>query len=247
MRRDEPRRDDRHRPATWLRRVVGLVTICVVLAGTSGCTPEVEKPGPVLLVGDSIFFLAGSDMLYTLRAHGWTTQEAAYPGAGIRGGGYVPLNWPARMHDLVNSVRPKVVVVELGTNGCQGCPSLAAAIDQDMQSLRAVPHVLWLTTNTQGPRAAQGKTVNAALEDATKRWHNLELLRYDEWMRNRTDLVPANDVHPTPAGNVAIAKHIDGALQTRSQGWARNHSGLGVGLLALVVLFAVTRKKPAKR
>jgi lysophospholipase L1-like esterase len=150
------------------------------------------------------------------------------------------------MHDLVNSVRPKVVVVELGTNGCQNCASLPRAIDQDMQSLRGVPHVLWLTVNTEGPRAARGKVVNAALQDATKRWPNLELLRYDEWMKGRTDLVPATDVHPTAAGNVAIAKHLDAALQTRSQGWARNHGALLVALVVVLAAYPLVRKKSSR-
>ncbi len=243
MRSSEERTVDRHKPATWLGRIVGAACACLVLAAASGCAPEVTKPGPVLLVGDSIFFLAGSDLTYTLRAHGWNVTEAAYPGAGIRGGGYIPLVWPTRLHDLVNSVRPKVVVVELGTNGCQGCTSLPAAIDADMQSLRGVPHVLWLKVNTEGPRAAPGKVVNAALEDATKRWPNLELLPYDQWVKGRTDLVPAHDVHPTPAGNVAIAHHVDEALKTRSQGWAQNHGGLLIVLVVALAAYPLVRKK----
>jgi phospholipase/lecithinase/hemolysin len=38
-------------------------------------------------------------------------------------------------------------------------------------------------------------------------------------MQGRTDLLPADDVHPTAAGNKAIARHVADALDERSGGW----------------------------
>lgn len=234
-------------PRALVARLAGALCVWLVVAGIAGCTGHIDKPGPVLLVGDSIFFLASDDLTYALRAHGWKPVISAYPGSGIKGGGFTNLDWPATMRDLVAFVHPKAVVVELGTNGCQGCSSLGGAIDDVMRSLRGVPTVLWLTTNTEGPFAARGKRVNAALSDATRRWGNLELLRYDRWMAGRTDLVPADNVHPTAAGTKALAGHVTDALDERSTPW--NKAGnQALGLLAAAVIAAfvlLPRKKPA--
>ncbi len=225
------------RAGRWGRLVAA---ICVVLAasGLAGCGGDVDKPGPVLLVGDSIFFLASNDLTQALQSDGWTVVVDAYPGAGIQGGGYTPLDWPSRLADMVGSVHPRAVVVELGTNGCDGCPSLDEAIDADMASLHGIDPVLWLTVNTEGPRADLGRQVNAALAGATRRHDSLELLRYDEWMKGRTDLVPANDVHPTAEGNKAIAGHVADALDERAGGWHRLRNR-AVGAVVVLGIIAV--------
>jgi hypothetical protein len=232
-------------------RSIAALGVVVATSGLAGCGGDLEKPGPVLLVGDSIFFLASDDLDRALQSDGWKVTIDAYPGAGIQGGGYTSLDWPSRMRDLVGSVHPRAVVVELGTNGCDGCPSLAQAIDADLASLDDVDPVLWLTVNTEGPRAELGQQVNAALADAAERHHNLHLLRYDQWMHGRTDLVPADDVHPTAAGNEAIARHVTDALDDRSGGWRtlRNRAVGAVLVLAIVVLVLRPgrRRVPARR
>jgi lysophospholipase L1-like esterase len=230
------------RAARW-GRLVAATCVVVASSGLAGCGGDVEKPGPVLLVGDSIFFLAGDDLTRMLQSEGWKVVVDAYPGAGIQGGGYTPLDWPSRLRDLVGSVHPRAVVVELGTNGCDGCPSLADAIDADMASLRGVDPVLWLTVNTEGPRAELGQQVNAALAGAAQRHDSLEVLRYDEWMKGRTDLVPADDVHPTTAGNKAIARHVADALDERSGGWHRLRNRAVGAILVLGIIAVLLRPR----
>jgi hypothetical protein len=225
------------RAARWARLLAALGVV-VATSGLPGCGGDVERPGPVLLVGDSIFFLAGEDMDRALQADGWTVTIDAHPGAGIQGGGYTPLDWPARLQELAGSVHPRAVVVELGTNGCDGCPSLAQAIDADLASLGDVDPVLWLTVNTEGPRADLGRQVNAALADAAERHDNLHLLRYDRWMHGRTDLVPADDVHPTAAGNEALARHVGDALDDRTGG-SRTLRNRAVGAVVVLAIIAV--------
>jgi hypothetical protein len=221
------------------------VCACLFVAAAAGCEGEVSRPGPVLLVGDSIFALSSDDLNWVLRSDGWETTVDAYAGAGIRNGGYTFVDWPSRLRDLVAYVRPEVVVVELGTNGCGRCDSIPDAIAADMWQLREVDTVLWLNTATFGPRGAQGRQVNAALEDATTRWDNLEILPFDDWFEGQTDLIPADDVHPTDAGARALARHVRDALSDRS-GQSDDRSAQAVGLLAVVVAAAVVLRSGSR-
>jgi hypothetical protein len=211
----------------------------LLVASAAACDGgDLEPPGPVLLVGDSIFFGAAGELTWVLAADGWEVTVDARPGSGIGGGGYDGVVWPSRLRDLVAYVRPQVVVVELGTNGCGNCDSVPDAIAAAMEELEDVDSVLWLRVATTGPRAAQGHQINAALEQAAQRWDNLELLPYDEWMAGRTDLVPADDVHPTPAGQQALATHVGEELKARagSAGAAGDDTDRAVGALAIVAL-----------
>lgn len=218
-----------------LTRLAGAVCAALLVGGATGCA-EVSKPGPILLVGDSIFFLASPELTYALQTHGWRTVIVAYPGAGLRGGGYSPVDWPSKITDVVAFVKPEAVVVELGTNGCDGCASVAQAIDDDMKGMRDVGHVMWLTVGTTGPEAARGKAINEELSAATSRWPNLELLPYDRWM-DAPGLVPADDVHPTSEGNRVLAAHVDRALEDRSSrfGDVQNQA---LGAMAVVAVAA---------
>jgi GDSL-like Lipase/Acylhydrolase family len=227
-----------------LWRLTAMVCAWVIVAGGAGCSGTVSKPGPVLLMGDSIFFLANNDLTYVLRTDGWTMANDSYPGAGISGGGFSDLSWPPRMRDLVAYIKPQAVVVELGTNGCSGCASLPAAIDADMETLKDVKAVMWLKVGTEGPRADVGKEVNAALEEATERWGNLTLLPYDEWVAGRPDLVPPNDVHPTAAGQAALARHVGDALDDRAADAGKTRAqALGAAGLVVLVAIVFMRKK----
>lgn len=220
---------------------------CLLVASAAGCDGDIEPPGPVLLVGDSIFFGAAAELEWVLTAEGWDVTLDARPGAGIGGGGYDGVVWAPRLRDLVAYVQPQVVVVELGTNGCGNCDSVPEAIAAAMEELEDVDAVLWLRVATTGPRAAQGRQINAALEQATQRWDNLELLPYDEWMAGRTDLVPADDVHPTAAGQQALATHVGEELSARAgSAAAGDGTDRAVGALALVVFAAaVLRSRKA--
>jgi lysophospholipase L1-like esterase len=211
----------------------------LLVAVAAGCEGEIERPGPVLLVGDSIFALSADDLNWTLRSDGWQTTVDAYPGAGVRNGGFTFVDWPSRLRDLVAYVRPKVVIVELGTNGCGQCDSVPEAIDADMRQLRDIGTVLWLNTATFGPRGAQGRQVNAALDAAAERWDNMEILPYDRWFEGRTDLIPADDVHPTDAGARALARHVGDELKARAGDAAGDRGARAMGLLAVVVAAVV--------
>jgi hypothetical protein len=225
-----------------LTRLAGAACAALLVGGATGCAP-VSKPGPVLLVGDSIFFIASPDLTYALQTHGWQTVIVAYPGSGLRGGGYTPVDWPAKIRDLVAFVKPKAVVVELGTNGCGGCASVSQAIDDDMKGMRGVDHVMWLTVGTTGPNAARGRTINKELSAATSRWPNLELLPYDTWMASPA-LVPPNDVHPTERGNQVLAGHVEQALDDRSSRFGEmQNQALGAVAIVAVAAFVLLGRR----
>ncbi|HKE72675.1 MAG TPA: SGNH/GDSL hydrolase family protein [Acidimicrobiales bacterium] len=230
-----------------LRTRLALAACATLLAGgLSGCAP-LSKPGPVLLVGDSIFFLASPDLTFALQTHGWKAVIVAYPGSGINGGGFTPLDWPSKIKDLVEFTKPQAVVVELGTNGCPGCPSVAQAIDNNMKSMADVHHVLWLRVGHTGGNKARADKINKELEAATDRWSNLDLLPYDEWMDGHPDLVPADNVHPTAKGQAALAKHIQDELEKRSSALAdKQNEALGAVALVAVLAFVLLGRKQRK-
>jgi hypothetical protein len=233
---DRPSRRDGSRRRPLATRLAGAVCAALLAGGAAGCAP-VSKPGPVLLVGDSIFFLAGADITRALQTHGWHTTIVAYPGSGLKGGGYTPVDWPAKIRDLVLFVRPEAIVVELGTNGCKGCPSIPKAIDADMASMRNVDHVMWLTVGPTGPDAARAKMINQELQAATSRWPNLELLPYDRWVAGRPDIVPSDNVHPTTGGYKVLADHIQQELDKRSSRFGTSQTQ-ALGAVAVVALAA---------
>lgn len=235
-RRPEGTRRGRSRP-----RFGGVLGACVLVAVTSGCEGTISPPGPVVLVGDSIFSMASDELTSALRGDGWEVTVDAYPGAGIRNGGFASVDWPARLRDLVAFAQPEVVVVELGTNGCGQCSSIPAAIDADMAQLRDVDLVLWLDVATSGPGADRGRAVNAALRAAAGKWDNLEVLPYDRWFAGRADLIQPDAVHPTPAGERALARHVADALRDRSGPADPSEGGRAkaLGVLAFVVVAAV--------
>ncbi|HEY8524393.1 MAG TPA: GDSL-type esterase/lipase family protein [Acidimicrobiales bacterium] len=210
-----------------------------LVTAAPSCEGTISPPGPVLLVGDSIFFMATDELTYTLRAEGWDVTVDAVSGSGIRNGGFEYVSWPDRLRDLVDVVDPEVVVVELGTNGCGNCDSIPEAIEADMAELRGVELVLWLDVATFGPRAEKGGAVNAALEDAAERWDNLEILPYDDWFAGRTDLIPADDVHPTPAGERALARHVADALADRTAATGDDAGSKALGALVVVIAAVV--------
>lgn len=224
-------------------RMVAACLLAAAMSGAAGCGGEISPPGPVLLVGDSIFAQASEELSWVLRSDGWDATVEAHPGAGIRGGGYDGVDWPTRLRDLVAVVDPRVVVVELGTNGCGGCDSVAAAIRDDMEQLRDVEAVLWLDVATHGPRAAQGREVNAALARAAERWPNVEVLPYDDWLAGQPDLLPPDDVHPTAAGERALAGHVGDTLRERSDTSADlRQRGLGALVVAIAAAMLVGGK-----
>jgi lysophospholipase L1-like esterase len=245
------RRRPIRRPGRSWPRLAGALCASALVTVASGCDRAISPPGPVVLVGDSIFFMASDELRSALSEDGWEATVDAYPGAGIRNGGFETVDWPARLRDLVAFARPEVVVVELGTNGCGQCEPVPSAIpdaiDANMAQLRDVEVVLWLEVATFGPGADRGRVVNAALRDAADEWDNLELLPYDGWFAGRTDLIPADDVHPTPEGEQALARHVAEALQDRAADTSDGGRARALGALAFVLaVVAIFRSPKAK-
>lgn len=226
-------------------RAAGLSGACLVAVWVVSCQGQISPPGPVLLIGDSIFHGAADELESELRSDGWDTRMEAHPGAGIRGGGFSGVDWPRRLPELVSAVDPQVVIVELGTNGCGPCDSVPRAIDDVMVSLAGVDVVLWLTVQTDSPRSGEATAVNATLEEAADKWANLELLRYDQWVAGRPELVPPDGVHPTPDGEVALAGQVADALEDRAEPAVGRGSGAAavVGLLVGIAYLSSSKRR----
>jgi hypothetical protein len=194
------------------------VTACI-LAGTAVAAASEDQlvgpPGPVLLVGDSLFFSSADEIEPALRRDGWEVETIAFPGAGIHGGGYIDqFEWVPRLEEELDTLQPEVVVVELGTNGCgEGCDSVREAVDDLMQAFTGVDHVLWLTVRDGAPRPTDVRDINRELVAADEVMPNLDLLPFHGWMDNRPDQVQYDGVHLTKAGQQAIAGHIRDALR----------------------------------
>lgn len=194
------------------------VTACI-LAGTAvaaaGEDQLVEPPGPVLLVGDSLFFSSADEIEPALRRDGWEVETIAFPGAGIHGGGYIDhFEWVPRLEEELDALDPEVVIVELGTNGCgEGCESVPEAIDDLLEAFTGVDHVLWLTVRDGAPRPTDVLEINRDLVAADEVTPNLDLLPFHGWMDNRPDQLQPDGVHLTRAGQQAIAGHIRDALR----------------------------------
>jgi hypothetical protein len=193
--------------------IVGAIIIGVLSAVFGD--PRATPPGPALLVGDSLFYSAGDELQGVLSDDGWDLRVEAHPGAGLSGGGYSEVTWPVFLESVTAAEDYQVAVVELGTNGCDGCPSVPAAIDQVMTTLQDVDVVLWLNVRTESPRpgADMARQINEELERATDRWQNLEVLPFDDWLDGDPALIAADGVHLTDAGQLVLADRVRGALR----------------------------------
>lgn len=202
----------------WLALAVVVGLLAVSGAAAVADRHVVGPPGPVLLVGDSLFFQSTNELERTLRGDGWNVRTVAVPGAGIAGGGYMDgFTWGGELRRQVEEVRPTVAVVELGTNGCgEGCTSLPDAIDDVLDSLEGVELVLWLTVRTGAARPRGAATINAELENAAQTVVYLDVLRYDRWFTGRSDLVRPDGVHLSPRGQRAMAHRVRAALRDRA-------------------------------
>jgi len=214
-----PRRSRRPDRPLW-RTPAATVCAAILVAAAVGRLTRPDPPappGPVLLVGDSLFFQSGDELERALTGDGWDPTLVAYPGAGIAGGGYVHTDWSELLPDVVAFTRPRIAVVELGTNRCgEGCQSRPEAIDEIMDSLSGVDTVLWLTVRTDAPWPRGAAAINHDLEDAASTIVNLDLLPYDQWFVDRPELFVADGVHLTDTGQRAMAHRVRDALRERS-------------------------------
>ena len=203
-------------PVALVGFVVGAMLAVSVAVGAIS-DDDIAPPGPVLLVGDSLFFQSGDELRSALEDDGWEVHTVAHPGAGIKGGGYTDnFEWSSTLREVVNQVRPEVAIVELGTNGCgDGCSSVPDAIDGVLDSLVGVDTVLWLTVRVHAPRPGNPRSINDDLRAAAESSPNLELLPFGRWME-QPGLIRPDGVHLTPAGQLVLAAHVRDALRERA-------------------------------
>jgi hypothetical protein len=198
--------------------VIGLVVVAILSAVFGGA--EVSPPGPVLLVGDSLLFQASDEMTKALAEDGWETRIEATPGAGIAGGGFTSFAWPQHLDKITKQLDYEVAIVELGTNGCDGCPSVPEAIDNVMKNLHDVELVLWIDARRGAPRPgmAMADEINHELRKATDRWDNLEVLSLEDLLDHSSGstLIESDGVHLTPAGQLVLTGSVREVLRDKA-------------------------------
>jgi lysophospholipase L1-like esterase len=182
-----------------------------VLATACHHQPRVTEPATALVVGDSLLYLAATDVRSALQEKGWKPVVDARVGSGIDGGFTID-KWPPRVHDLVRAAHPDVVFVELGTNGCSGCHSLDAAIDDIMRELRGVPRVYWVNVKENSPIPPDPKAVNTAIDKAPQRWGNLRVLDLNGLFEGHAEWLLPDHIHFNAAGQREFATLLAGAL-----------------------------------
>lgn len=192
-----------------MRRVLVGVLIAMIAVVTA-CQDDVKvtKPATVVVVGDSILRQSAEEVTYALAAAGWRPVIDPRWGSGISGGGPVVASWPETVRNLVHAADPDVAVVELGTNGCGQCSTIPHGIDQLMHEMKSLERVYWLNVkvNSSG-YPPDARTINAALERATDRWDNLEIVDMNERFKNPA-LLADDQIHLTRRGEVELAKLI---------------------------------------
>jgi hypothetical protein len=195
--------------------ILGLIVLAVL--GAVFGNSKVSPPGPVLLVGDSLLFQSSDEMTKALAEDGWETRIEATPGAGIAGGGFTSFAWPGHLDKVTKQLDYEVAIVELGTNGCDGCPSVPKAIDDVMKNLHDVELVLWIDARRKGarPGMATADQINHELRKATDRWDNLEVLSLEELLDHDSGatLIEADGVHLTAAGQLVLTGSVREVLR----------------------------------
>jgi lysophospholipase L1-like esterase len=194
-----------------LRRVAAGALVLALLAGCGDGRPVVHAPASVLVVGDSILDFSKVDVAKTLEHAGWTPTVDGRRGSRVTGG-FTIGSWPDELARRVRESKPDVAVVELGTNGCGFCNTDTDGINAVMHSLRSVRRVYWINVRLHAPIPDDPAAFNRALEQARLRWPNLHLINMNKTIGDDPKLILADHVHPTPAGEQAIADMIVDAL-----------------------------------
>jgi lysophospholipase L1-like esterase len=192
------------------RRIAACALVLTALAGCGG-RPTIHAPARVLVAGDSITDMSTGAIAKTLKDAGWTATVEGRGGSRVTGG-FTIGSWPAELARRVSQLKPDVVVVELGTNGCGFCKTDADGIDAVMHSLRSVRRVYWLNVRLHAPIPDDPAAFNRALQQARLRWPNLHLIDMNKNIGDDPKLILADHVHPTPRGAQAIADMIVDAL-----------------------------------
>jgi lysophospholipase L1-like esterase len=194
------------RPRTRLT----LIAVVALAAGACG-DPWPSNPAVAVVVGDSLLFQSTHDVERALESKGWLPVVDGRPGSTITGGSSID-RWDDRITDLVRAVDPDVVVVELGTNGCGDCGSIRGRIDSVMRRLTSVERVYWVNVKEQSPIPPDPVAMNEAIEAATGRWNNLDVIDMNERFANRPALLQADQIHFSVAGQRVFADLIADAV-----------------------------------
>jgi lysophospholipase L1-like esterase len=201
---------------TRVRIAIGVVVaLALVAAGVVVlATRDRGRDGPaptVLVVGDSLLYQSAPTVSKALESRGWHAVIDGRPGSGITGGFSIG-SWPDRITDLVKIAKPKVAIVELGTNGCTDCTKYDDGIDRVMQRLRGVPQVYWVNVKLDCPVPPDPGAVNAAINRATKRWKKLRVIDMNSRFYGKPQLLIADRIHFNDAGEKVFAKLLASSL-----------------------------------
>jgi lysophospholipase L1-like esterase len=182
---------------------VASLVLTMTLAAACGGGPSTTER--VLVIGDSITASSRDQISQELERYGWQPTIEAEGGTNIE-------QWASRARALTRFVRPKVVVVELGTNQRGDEAAVGSAIDEVMRGLAGVDTVYWLNVHEHKFTPPQPSAVNTALVSAMTRWPNLHILDFDDYFAARPAWHAPDGLHPSDAGKAAVARFISGAL-----------------------------------
>jgi hypothetical protein len=173
-------------------------TLFVPAAGLPDAPPpgKVAVPGPVLAVGDSVLAGTGSTLRRALGGRVAVDaevgrqfdQDARAVAAGLK------------------RVRPKALVVHVGTNGYVPADGLAAVL----RRARGVPVVVLVTVRVDKPWE---RSVNDAIAYAARHTRNVVVADWHRATADRGGLL-ADGVHATPRGARLYAQVVIRALRS---------------------------------
>lgn len=194
--------------------------VCVLLATIGACTARAPQPAAgaspepgVLIIGDSvatgmswhddaIAAMQKNLAVYWQVAICRTVTGVSCPFDGQR---------PPTLLDLVAALGrvPPIVVVELGYN--DDASTFALGVDEAMRALVAAgaKHVLWLTLHAVREPYPE---LNAALRQATTKWHRLELVDWDAAAQGHPEWFQTDGIHLLDAGGLAMAHLVHAAV-----------------------------------
>jgi hypothetical protein len=184
--------------------VVVVVLVFVISAGLSAPT--------VPVVGDSITFFAGADIAGALAG---TYRADVHAGIGKRIDQMLPI-----VQDVMRD-HPLAVVVNLGTNDALQArthPDWRSGFRQMIAALSPAQCVLLTTINTlidtrSGPSPVASE-INGAIATAASTHPNFHLIDWNAAVHrsNGTDLLMADQIHPSAAGQLTLAALIRAAV-----------------------------------
>jgi lysophospholipase L1-like esterase len=195
--------------------VVVLVGAVFVAAAVVVRTVAFDKTGSssrVAVVGDSIVFTASQEIAIAFKGRYRPDIEA---GIGQRIDQMLPTLRNALRSDLF------AVVVDLGTNDvlhAETHPDWRSGFSHMVEALTPARCVVLTTISTlvDGPTAAPGvaSEINRAIAEAISEHRNFHVVDWDAAVHrsNGATLLNADKVHPSPAGQVALAVMLRAAL-----------------------------------